>query len=394
MAHTEPAPRQIDLEPTPTPCLEPDLAGLRVLIAHDWITTWAGSERCVEQMLAVFPDADVIVGFRSQNMRGQNEVLRRAKETWLARLPGVRTKHRWFLPFQALAFASIDTSAYDIVVSSSHALSKALRAKAGAAHVCYCHSPPRYVWDLQATYKARATPLERVALSAGGGFIRWLDGRAAQGVDHFIANSRYVASRIRRVYGRTANVVYPPVTPKPFEPVRKNRGTFLLSLGRLVPYKRTDLAIAAAERLGTRLIVAGDGPERERLERQAGPHTEFVGQVSEQEAGRLMASCAAFVFCAEEDFGITPLEANAHGAPVVAFRAGGIRESQVQGHTAEFFDRQSVDAVAAAVERALSRTWNEEIIRKNALRFAPDRFRRGFRAEVGKAVGHRPKRDR
>ena len=275
---------------------ERDISGLKVLIAHDWLATWAGSERCVEQMLQVFPDADVLVGFRSRTLRENNAVIRRAKETWLARLPGARTNHRWFLPVQGLAFASVDTSAYDIVISSSHALSKMIRAKAGSPHVCYCHSPPRYVWDLRNTYRDRATPLERFGLKVGSSIVRWLDRRAARSVDHFIANSRCVASRIRRIYGRTANVVYPPVAPKSFATGGTRRGKFLLSLGRLVPYKRTDLAIAAAERLGVRLVIAGDGPERELLERTAGPHTEFVGAVTEQEAGRLLASCAAFVF--------------------------------------------------------------------------------------------------
>jgi glycosyltransferase involved in cell wall biosynthesis len=164
------------------------------------------------------------------------------------------------------------------------------------------------------------------------------------------------------------------------------RGDFLLSLGRLVPYKRIDLAIQAAEHLGLRLIVAGDGPDRRRLERIAGGHTEFVGAVPEQEAGRLLETCAMLVFCAEEDFGIAPVEANAHGAPVVGYRAGGLRESMVEGETAEFFDHQRVGDLAAAIQRALSHGWDRSALQRNAARFSPQAFRTGVRAAVLSAL--------
>src|ERR671938_804129 len=155
---------------------------LRVLVVHDWVTTWAGSERCVEQMLAVFPHADLVVGLKSPDMRDLNHVTRRARETWLARLPGARTHHRWFLPFAGLAFASLDTERYDLVISSSHAFSKMVRVRRDALHVCYCYSPPRYLWDLRDTYKSRATSLQRLAMTAGTDVLRRWDRAAARGV--------------------------------------------------------------------------------------------------------------------------------------------------------------------------------------------------------------------
>ncbi|MGH7720906.1 MAG: glycosyltransferase, partial [Gemmatimonadaceae bacterium] len=193
--------------------------------------------------------------------------------------------------------------------------------------------------------------------------------------------------------------VYPPVSAKPGAGGAGGageaggaggagavRGEYLLHLGRLVPYKRVDLAIAAAERLGVRLIVAGDGPDRPRLERLAGPQTTFVGEVSEEEAGRLLSGCAAFVFCAEEDFGIAPLEANAHGAPVVGLARGGLLETMVPGQTAELFQQPTVDELSAAIERALVRHWPEATLRANAARFSPQRFRAAFLDSVTSAL--------
>jgi glycosyltransferase involved in cell wall biosynthesis len=205
-------------------------------------------------------------------------------------------------------------------------------------------------------------------------------------VDHFLSNSRYVADRVRRCYGRDSDVVFPPVAAKASHAPSADREPFLLHLGRLVPYKRVDLAVLAAERLGIPLVVAGDGPERARLEAMAGSQTTFVGAVSESEASRLLSACRAFVFCAEEDFGITPVEANAHGAPVVGFGRGGLVETMVPGVTAELFEEQSVDSLVAALERAMARTWDVGALAANAARFAPERFRQGFAASVDAAL--------
>jgi glycosyltransferase involved in cell wall biosynthesis len=201
-------------------------------------------------------------------------------------------------------------------------------------------------------------------------------------VDRFLAISGFVAKRIERYYGREAIVVYPPVQRKGISKAEIPREDFVLCLGRLVPYKRVDLAIEACRWLGVRLVVAGDGPERGRLERMAGPNVEFLGEVSEDVAGRLLSTCKVFVFCGEEDFGIAPLEANAHGAPVVALRAGATVETMVEGKTAIFFDEPTGTALAASVKSALARSWDDAALRENAQRFTQARFR----AEFGKAV--------
>jgi glycosyltransferase involved in cell wall biosynthesis len=365
------------------------LAGLRVLIVHEWLNTWAGSERCLSELLQVVPHAEVISGTITPEMRAREPIARRARETWLGLVPGARAHHRWFLPLHAAAFASIDTSAYDMVISLSHAFAKAVRARGRGVHFCYCISPPRYLWDLRDTY-GRYAPLEqRLALAIGGAPLRGIDRWAAAGVHRFASISRFVADRVRRAYNRESDVVYPPVSAKHPAPRRLSASTpFLLSLGRLVSYKRVDLAIRAAERLQLKLVVAGDGPERERLERLAGPYTEFVGAVSEEEAGRLLSSCSAFVFCAEEDFGMTPLEANAHGAPVVAFARGATIETMVDGETGVLFSSQTDADVALAIDACLQRTWSVDALRANAARFSPDRFREAIAAQlVGTLTG-------
>ena len=365
----------VAIEPAGFP--PPDFSALRVLVVHDWITAWAGSERVLEQILTLLPQADLVVGVLDGHALPSNTVTERAKETWMRRIPLARRHHRWFLPFYPAAFASLDTRGYDLVISSAHAFAKCVRPSAGTPHVCYCHSPPRYLWDLQHDYQ-RESGLASTALSFAAPLLRRVDRASARRVDHFVANSHYIADRIRRAYGRDASVVYPPVTPKPVPSARAARSDALLALGRLVPYKRVDLAIEMANALGERLIVAGDGPERARLERLAGPTVTFEGDVSELRAGELMESCRSMVFCAEEDFGIAPVEANMHGLPVIAYGRGALRESMVDGVTAQFFDEPSVASLSAAVQRSRGRDWDHQAIRANGNRFSAERFRTEF----------------
>ena len=364
-----------------------DLSKLRILLVHEWIYTWAGAERVLAELVELLPHAHLLAGIVTPDMRREHEIAARARETWVGALPGAHRGHRWFLPLHAAAFAGCDARDYDLIVSVSHAFGKLVRARTDATHVCYCLTPPRYLWDLQPTYDEMGTVTQRLALKTSAPILRAIDRYGAQNVSSFISISRYVADRVRRAYSRESTVVYPPVRSGSTSPQNGHRnGTFLLSLGRLVPYKRVDLAVRAAEELQVKLVVAGDGPERERLERMAGRHTEFVGQVSEQEASRLMSQASAFVFCAEEDFGIAPLEANSHGTPVVAYRRGAACETLREGETAVFFDTQSVTSVASAIGRCLGSSWDPDAMRHNASRFAPGRFREQMLESLGQAV--------
>ena len=364
------------------------LGGLRVLIVHDWIVAWGGAERTLAEMMKVFPNADLRVGILGEGRQDLNDVTRRATETWVGRMPFARTRHRWFLPLYPAAFLSIDTTGYDLVISSAHAFAKTLRVSPGTPHLCYCYSPPRYLYDLEDTYAEASSVVGRMLRMAGPA-LRRIDRRSADRVDRFVGISHYIADRIRRCYGRDAAVVYPPVSPKVFSSGPSKRGKDLLSLGRLVPYKRVDLAIHAANLLQQPLIVAGDGPERSRLERMAGPTVRFLGEVSEERAGELMETSRLMLFNAEEDFGITPVEANAHGLPVVAYGRGAARETMIDGVSAEFFDTPTPECLADAVKRALTRDWDDAAVRANGTRFSPERFRQGLASEVSKLLATR-----
>lgn len=356
-----------------------------MLVVHEWLYVWAGAERCLEELLKVLPHADVLAGVITPEIRAKQPIAARARETWLGNLPGARRHHRWFLPLHSLAFASVDTSDYDVVISLSHSFGKLVGRRKGAVHLCYCFSPPRYLWDLRETYDRHLPTLERTALLVAGAPLRALDRIGAAHVDKFVSISKTVAGRVQRAYNRRSDVVYPPAAAKGMV-VDVPRRPFLLSLGRLVPYKRVDLAIRAAERLQMKLVVAGDGPDRARLESMAGPNVEFVGQVTEETAGQLLSTCTAFVFCGEEDFGIAPVEANAHGTPVVAFSHGGAGETMVDGETAVLFHGQEPGAVASAIETCLAKRWNAARLRANAERFSPVRFRHEMTAQIAAAL--------
>jgi len=357
---------------------------LKVLVAHEWILSWAGSEQVVREILGVLPHADLVAAFVDREIAAAELPRVGVKELWTGRLPGAHRHYQWLLPLEAAAFAAFPTSEYDLVISSSHAFAKAVRPGKRGIHVCYCHTPPRYLWDEYGTYSRRATLLRQMMLRVGRGTLQAIDRFTARRVSHFLTNSDFVARRISRCYGRTARVVYPPVAPKTAaQPhASRARSNFLLYFGRLVPYKRVHLVVAAANRLQMPTVIAGDGPELSRLKAMAGPTVEIVGRVTDAEAAELLDTCAALVFCATEDFGIVPLEANAHGAPVVALRAGGVVDTLSEGQTATFFDEPTVDSLCSAIQRTLARSWDDQVLRANAQRFNAARFREGFGAAL------------
>jgi glycosyltransferase involved in cell wall biosynthesis len=353
----------------------------RVLIAHDWLVKWGGAERVLDELLALFPDADIVTAFRHEAVALEQPTAYHASELWAGKLPGARNHHHWFLPIEALAFFGLNSANYDVVISSSHAFSKATRSGRLGINLCYCYSPLRYAWDLYDTYLSRSPFHRRLALRLGRRVFQLADRAAARRVSHFVAISQFVARRIQTCYGRVARVVYPPVRRKVQHlTASRRRDSFLLYLGRLVPYKRVDLLIEASKRLNMRLVIAGDGHDRPRLEQLAGPRVEFLGAVSEDDAAELLASCGCFVFAAEEDFGMAPIEANSFGTPVVAYRGGAVTETMISGVTAELFDEPTVSSAAEAIRRALGRSWDEALLARNADRFSVERFRSEFRA--------------
>jgi glycosyltransferase involved in cell wall biosynthesis len=360
----------------------------RIAIVHDWLDTWGGGEQCLAQMLAVFPDATLfsLVDFLPDDLRARIGG-RRARTSFLQSLPGARTRFRSFLPLFPRAVESLDLADFDLVLSSSHAVAKGAPSRPGQLHVCYCYSPMRYAWDLREEY------LRQVGLDRGlRGFavrraldrLQLWDRASSARVDRFVAISRYIAARIRRCYDRDADVIYPPVALPSALPDVPRAGSYV-TVSRFVPYKRIDLIAAAFRLLPDReLVVIGDGPEHDRIAAAAGPNVRLLGALPDDERDRWLAGSRAFLFAADEDFGIAPVEAQAYGTPVIAYGAGGaletIRGLDDPAPTGVFFAEQSPDAIARAVrqfESAADRI-SPQACRGNAERFAPERFRREF----------------
>jgi glycosyltransferase involved in cell wall biosynthesis len=371
---------------------------VKVALVHDWLVTNAGAERVLEQMLQVLPQADLfsLIDFLPQEQRGFLGG-RPVQTSFLQRLPGARTHYRRFLPLMPLAIEQFDLSGYDLVVSSSYAVAKGVLTGPDQLHLCMCYSPMRYAWDLQHQY-LRESGLDHGVKSW---LARWLlhrtrnwDARTGAGVDEFIAISRFVARRIRKVYRRESTVIYPPVDVDAFTPdPETQREGFYLTISRVVPYKRIDLIVEAFAGMPERtLIVIGDGPESHRVRARAPANVRLIGEQPFPVLLDHLRRARAFVFAAEEDFGIVAVEAQACGTPVIAFAKGGSLET-VRGldhsdPTGLFFDEQSVSSLQSAVaifEREGARI-QPEACRQNALRFRSLRFREEFGAFVQQQV--------
>ena len=349
----------------------PELAKVKVALVHDWLTGMRGGERCLEVFAELFPTADLYTLLHVPGSVAPAIENRRIVTSFIQRLPQAERRYRHYLPLFPAAVRAFDLRGYDLVLSSSHAVAKGVRVPAGALHVCYCFTPMRYVWDLYDDYFGpRAGLAARVLMPPVAAWLRRWDRRTAAGVHQFVAISRFVAARIRRAYGRDADVIYPPVDVSRFR-VDEAPGEFYLVVSALTPYKRVDVAVAAANQLGARLVIVGSGPEEARLRALAGPTVELLGWRSDAEVAELYARCRALLFPPVEDFGIAPLEAMAAGRPVIAFGRGGALETIVpldggdEPPTGLFFDAQTPEALAAAVCR----------FEANAHRFEPKTLR-------------------
>jgi len=359
---------------------------MRVALVHDWFTVYAGAERVVEQILRVFPQADVyaLVDFLKEEERGFLQG-KRAQVSFIQRLPKARQGYRIYLPLMPLAIEQFDLRGYDLLISSSHAVAKGVITGPDQLHICYCHSPIRYAWDLQHQY-LKESGLERGMKSwiarALLHYLRLWDSRTANGVDLFIANSRYIARRILKVYRRQAEVIYPPVDVEAFT-LWQDKEDFYLAASRMVPYKRMDLIVEAfAQMPNKKLVVIGDGPEMPKVRAKAGPNVTLLGYQPFEVLRDYMQRAKAFVFAAEEDFGIAPVEAQACGTPVIAFGKGGAAETVVAGETGIFFQDQNVPSLIKAIEEFEKLRFDPLRVRKNAERFSSERFRREFAALI------------
>ena len=340
----------------------PNWHHMRVAIVHHWFISLAGGERVVDTIASIFPHADVFTLFLDKQKIPPALQRHKITASFLDKAPTARRAHRHFLPFYPLAVEMLDLGGYDLVITSDSGPMKGVITDPDSTHICYCHSPMRYIWDGHSAYLRSMSPLIKPLFGVASHYVRNWDYAAAQRVDHFIANSYYVAGRIRKYYRRESTIIHPPINTSQSFLAGEHEG-YYLAVGRLVPYKRTDILIDACCKLGRKLVIVGDGPQMKRLERISPKNIEFLGEVDESQLGNVYARCRALLFAADEDFGMVPLEAQSYGRPVIAFGKGGSLETVVGtytptrekksgediGFTGVFFREQTVNSLANAI---------------------------------------------
>ncbi len=367
------------------------LGSLKVAIVHDWLVATGGAEKVLFEIGAMFPTADLftVVDFADDSARAQLGG-RQARTTFVQRLPGARRRYRGYLPLMPLAIEQLDLSGYDLVISSSHAVAKGVLVGPDQLHICYCHSPIRYAWDMQHQY-LRESGLDR---GIKGMLARYLlhkirnwDARTANGVDWFIANSDYIGRRIQKVYRRDSVTIHPNVAVADFECVDK-KDDFYLTASRMVPYKKVALIVRSfAAMPDKRLVVIGDGPDMDLVRKAATPNVTITGHQPFAVLKQHMQRARAFVYAAEEDFGIVVVEAQACGTPVIAYGRGGARETVIDGVTGVFFHEQAEQSIQDAVTGFEARFHSDAAaIRRHAEQFSAERFRAEFKAFVDEKV--------
>lgn len=366
---------------------------MKVAIIHDWLVTYAGAERVLEQMLKVYPEADLfsMVDFLPD---GQRDFImnKRVTTSFIQKLPFAKKKYRGYLPLMPLAIEQFDLSAYDLVISSSHAVAKGVITGPDQCHICMCYSPIRYAWDLQHQY-LRESGLDK-------GFKGWLakwqlhkirlwDLRTANGVDQFIAISNFIAKRIHKVYRRSSVTIYPPVAVQDFV-LCEEKEDYYFTASRMVPYKKIDLIVETFSKKfpNKKLIVIGDGPDFDKIKALAGSNVTLLGYQKFDVLKDYLARAKAFIFAAEEDFGIAPLEAQASGTPVIAFGKGGALETikglDCEQPTGLFFEQQTIESLALAIEQFENNisVFSAQTCVDNAQQFSETRFRQEFTSFV------------
>jgi glycosyltransferase involved in cell wall biosynthesis len=350
---------------------------LKIALVHDWLTDFGGAERVLFVLHELYPEAPIFTSFfRPENLPQFRDA--DVRVSYLQKIPFAKNHHRFFYPFMPAAIEQFDFSEFDLVISTtSSGCAKGIITNPDTIHICYCHNPSRVLWDGSQEYLNlhNLNFLTRKLLPRQLMKLRIWDRCAADRVDYFLANSKFVARRIQKYYQREAKVIYPPVEVKNFEPAEEKPKDYFLAVGRLIPYKRFDLVIAAANVLGVKLRIVGTGSEEKKLKAIAGSTVRFFGKVSDSILQKMYAECQALVFPQVEDFGLAPVEANASGRPVIAFEDGGALETIVPNRTGIFFREQSVDSLSDAMQKVRKMKWVKKSIVKNAQRFDVKRFK-------------------
>jgi glycosyltransferase involved in cell wall biosynthesis len=350
---------------------------MRVAIVHDWLTGRRGGEKVLELLLELYPEATIFTLLHVPGSTGSRIESHPIRTSFIQNLPLVAKHYRWYLPLFPRAVERLDLSGFDLVLSSSHCAAKGAVAPPGALHVCYCHTPMRYVWDRFEDYFGSGLR-PRLVFGPGASFLRRWDRLSARRVHHFIANSRYVAARIRDYYGREAEAVIPPPVDTDFYTPAPEAGSsaepYFLVVSALVPYKRVELALEAFRGRPERLLVVGTGPSEAKLIALAAGNVRFLGWLSDEELRSLYRGCRAAILPGVEDFGIVPLEALACGAPVVAYGEGGALDTVKDGETGVLFREPTAASLSLAIDRVSGLRFNKESLRNWSLGFSRDRF--------------------
>jgi glycosyltransferase involved in cell wall biosynthesis len=359
---------------------------MKVALAHDWLNTrLGGAEHVLEILAELFPDAPIYTLIYNEQTAGKvfpkDRVITsklQSKPRWL------KKRSKYLLPLIPAAVEGLDFRGYDLVISSSGAWMKNILTPTNTKHLCYCHSPMRFVWDYWPEYldEQNVGPIRSLAIRQITSYLRVWDREGVARVDQFLANSATTAERIKKFYDRDSSVIYPPVNLEDLKPTG-NKGDFLLTAGALTPYKKWDLAIQAANQLGKRLVVVGEGPDRSRLEGLAGPTVEIRGYVTRKELIELYASAQALLFPQEEDFGIAAVEALGSGTPVIAYSKGGATEI-VDSSSGIFFDEQTPDSLGKAIQKLDNNSFSQKALTSRASNFDTSTFEKKILTEVGK----------
>lgn len=354
---------------------------MKVAIVHYWFVTWRGGEKVVEQLLDLYPQADVITHVATTEIERAQLAGHRVQRTFVSKLPGAQRLYQKYLPLMPIALEQLDLTEYDLVISSESGPAKNVITHPDALHVCYCHSPMRYAWDMYGLYLAGAGRITRLLMRPLMHYLRTIDVISAARVDHFIANSAFIARRINKCYRRQAAVIHPPVEIDEFE-CRSSKQDYYLLFGQLTRYKKADLVTAAFLQNGKRLVVIGEGEQLDALKAEATDRITVLGRQPFPVVKEYLANAKALIFPGVEDFGIVPLEAMASGTPVIAFAKGGALETVIESSdptlaTGLFFHEQSIEAINDAIARfeSMPDHISPQACRRQAERFASARFK-------------------
>ncbi|MGB9811937.1 MAG: glycosyltransferase family 4 protein, partial [Dictyoglomus turgidum] len=357
-----------------------------VAVVHDWIVNIGGAEKVLKAILELFPDADVYTLVYLKDTLRKLGINNKVYSSFISGLPFAKTKYSYYLPLMPLAIEQFDLSKYDLVISSSHCVAKGVLTKSYQIHICYCHTPMRYIWDLYFPYLKEhklENGIKGIFVKPILHYLRIWDVSSANRVDYFIANSQNVANRIRKIYRRDSVVIYPPVDVERFLPSYKKEDYFMV-LSRLVPYKKVDLVVETFNELNLPLVVIGDGEEMGKIKKMAKENIKILGWQEDDVVKEYLAKAQALIFASEEDFGIVSVEAQACGTPVIAYNRGGAKETVIDGETGILFEEQNVESLKKAVLRFLKERDNfqRDKIMENAKRFSEDRFKREFKSYI------------